>query len=141
MITVDLNRKKTLEWDISSEDEKNIESVSFIILLPQKVGYQFKTFIKEGIITAHVPVLRGRVAKGTKGVCYLEVCDTSGVYRKICNDRISFEENIAVKLRIGFPSQKRDPQVSLRNKEKKEAVIDSPFIELRSTKSTGVKTR
>jgi len=140
MITVDLNRRKTLEWDISSEDEKNIESVHFIILLPQRMGYQFKAFIKEGIITAHLPPLKNRVEKGTKGICYLEVCDTNSVYRKICNDRISFEEDIAVKLRVGFPSQKKDPHVTLKNKGKKEAVIDSPFIELRSAKATGLKT-
>jgi len=134
MITVDLNRRKTLEWDISSEDEKNIESVNFVILLPQKVGYQFKAFVKEGIITAHLPPLKERIEKGTKGICYLEVCDINSVYRKICNDQIFFEEGVAVKLRVGFPSQKRDPQVSLRNKEKKEAVLDSPFIELRAAK-------
>ena len=108
--------------------------MDFVVSLPDGPDLQFKGHIRKDAIRIELPILSGKIEKGTKGNCYLEVCDQNDVYRKVSHNQIVFEDGISVQLKVGFPTQKLAPKVSFR--ERKEAVIESEHLELRPTKVT-----
>jgi len=134
MITVDLRRKRVLDFDIRKEDAKNIKSVDFVVSLPDSPDLQFKGHLRKDAIRVELPVLNGKIEKGTEGICYLDVCDQNDVHRKVSRNEIVFEDGVSIQLKVGFPAQKLAPKVSFR--ERREAVIESEHMELRPTKVT-----
>ncbi len=129
MIYIDLQRARTIEFDIQNADL--IESVQMVVNLPDKRVLNFPANIfsikddNSGILIVEIPALDKEVSNGIVADCYMEVKDKNGVFHKLEQTQITFQSEKVLSLQFHDVPSARKPEIS---STKKDAILGAGVV-------------
>lgn len=111
MISINLNRREALDYVIETQGDNKIIGAKLVVSFPDGTTHRFRTSIKGNLITISLPVLKDKIEKGI-GECYLELQDTDNLFYRACNDKVSFQDKPAMRIKM-TQLQKKRPTVKI----------------------------
>jgi len=121
MISINLNRKETLEYVIETQGDNKLVSANLVVSFPDGTVHRFKASMKGNLITIRLPILKDSIEKGI-GECYLELQDTENLFYRVCNDKVSFQDKPTMKIKM-TQLQKKPTVKVIHEKQIKPPII------------------
>jgi len=125
MITIDINRKQDLEYNIRVEGENKVVSAKLVVTFADNITRRFDAIVRNKVITVPLPALKEEVGIAIAD-CYLELQDSDNLFYRVCEDKISFEKR-PKRETLGLGAFKAKPVVKLK-KPKQDIQIKPPTI-------------